>query len=156
MRTALYRLYDVEDVLLYVGVTADLRSRYARHRATKHWWPQVVCRDAEWYPTRQEALDAERSLIKNEKPLYNVQGSVDKDLAEQRRKIHEVAQRAYLLRDRVRKELVDAGLNQREATARAFAAERAYKEESGLYPDGVKYPPASWAELTADAGSPDK
>ncbi len=38
-RTALYRLYDEHNQLLYVEVTSDPNRRWETHRAEKDWWP---------------------------------------------------------------------------------------------------------------------
>lgn len=50
-RTALYRLYDTRHQLLYVGITNDPRVRFATHAVDKPWWPNVVRRDVEWFPS---------------------------------------------------------------------------------------------------------
>lgn len=71
-RTALYRLYDKRHNLLYVGITNDPRVRFAAHAVDKPWWPSVVRRDLEWFPSRAEALAAEGEAIRIEKPGANV------------------------------------------------------------------------------------
>jgi predicted GIY-YIG superfamily endonuclease len=70
-RTALYRLYDSTDQLLYVGITGDPKVRWAQHAADKTWWPEVSRRDVEWVATRAEAEGAEREAIATEKPTHN-------------------------------------------------------------------------------------
>jgi hypothetical protein len=37
-RTALYRLFDAADDLLYIGVSYDPRDRGYQHVMTKTWW----------------------------------------------------------------------------------------------------------------------
>lgn len=74
-RTALYRLFDSEGRLLYVGITFNPRNRWAGHSATKSWWKQVVRREIEWHETRYAAEAAERAAILAERPLYNIAGA---------------------------------------------------------------------------------
>ncbi|WP_406145025.1 GIY-YIG nuclease family protein [Streptomyces anulatus] len=75
-RTALYRLYDSGDVLLYVGIAADPRERWTQHAIDKPWWPEVTRRDVEWVPSRFDAETAEREAIISEKPLHNSQHAI--------------------------------------------------------------------------------
>lgn len=70
-RTALYRFHDVDGDLLYVGVSNDPQVRWESHERTKVWWPQVATRTIEWFPARDEALDAEDEAIQTEAPRYN-------------------------------------------------------------------------------------
>ncbi len=76
-RTALYRLYDVDGRLLYVGITFDLRNRWADHAQRKSWWEAVVRRDVEWHETRYSAEAAECAAILAERPAYNIVGAVE-------------------------------------------------------------------------------
>jgi hypothetical protein len=62
-RTALYRFYDLTDVLLYVGITANVPQRFEDHRKEKPWWPDVASKRIEWLPSREEAEAAERFAI---------------------------------------------------------------------------------------------
>lgn len=72
-RTALYRFWDIQGRLLYVGITNSPDLRWAQHAADKPWWERVhhkqVCA---WYPSRSRAEAAERMAIMCERPLYNV------------------------------------------------------------------------------------
>lgn len=73
-RTALYRLYDAEDVLLYVGISADPEGRWKQHSASATsagWWPQVARKEVRWFPTREAADEAETAAISDERPLHN-------------------------------------------------------------------------------------
>ena len=74
-RTALYRLYDADGSLLYVGMTSNLRSRMVGHAADKPWWAAVARQTTEWYDTRAEAAAAEAEAIKSENPIHNIQGT---------------------------------------------------------------------------------
>ncbi|MEU2443522.1 GIY-YIG nuclease family protein [Streptomyces althioticus] len=72
--TALYRFFDADGALLYVGITADLEQRWSSHQR-KPWWPDVAKKTVEWHDTRPVALAAELEAIKSEAPRYNVAGS---------------------------------------------------------------------------------
>lgn len=68
----LYRLFDSEDNLLYVGVTFMLGNRLYEH-SKKHWWPDVARRELVMFENRREALEAEREAIRTEDPRHNIQ-----------------------------------------------------------------------------------
>ncbi|MFE9286691.1 GIY-YIG nuclease family protein [Streptomyces olivaceus] len=74
-RTALYRLYDIDDRLLYIGIAVDPETRLRVHSREKTWWPMVAQRSIEWFADRPAAEAAERSAIVTEKPVHNVSHS---------------------------------------------------------------------------------
>ena len=39
-----YRLYDAERNLLYVGMTSNLKRRLQHHSSQREWWPDVAGR----------------------------------------------------------------------------------------------------------------
>lgn len=71
---ALYRMYDVEHTLLYVGVTLSLVDRVGSHQTGSAFWPDVRTITVEHYADRPTALKAEVSAIQLEHPTYNVSG----------------------------------------------------------------------------------
>jgi predicted GIY-YIG superfamily endonuclease len=71
-RTALYRFYGADDVLLYVGITHRLGQRWSEHARSQPWWPEVRRQTAEWYATRSEAEAAEITAIQQEDPRHNI------------------------------------------------------------------------------------
>jgi predicted GIY-YIG superfamily endonuclease len=70
-RTALYRLYDADDQLLYIGISKDPDLRFQKHAGRSPWWPKVARKSVEWLDDRQSALDTERRLIEELSPPYN-------------------------------------------------------------------------------------
>lgn len=71
---ALYRLYDEQGTLLYVGVTGNLPKRLWVH-ARRDWWHSVCRTRVEWIASREDALIAEAKAIESESPLHNITGS---------------------------------------------------------------------------------
>lgn len=70
--TTLYRFFDENDLLLYVGISGNPGRRFAQHAGDKPWWNQVALSTMEHYDDRESALRAERQAIRNECPQYNV------------------------------------------------------------------------------------
>lgn len=69
---AVYRIYDADDVLLYVGAANNVKDRLSYHSGIKRWWSEAARYEAEWYDTRDDAEHAEAVAINTEGPLYNV------------------------------------------------------------------------------------
>lgn len=79
-RCALYRHFDSNDVLLYVGITRDAEARREQHAKTSMWAEFAVRETCEWFDSREEATAAEREAIEAEQPLFNrAYGSPDRD-----------------------------------------------------------------------------
>ena len=69
----LYRFYDAEGVLLYIGISLNAASRAAQHRGDKSWWGEVARMSVEHYEvTRPEMEAIERNAIIVERPRHNV------------------------------------------------------------------------------------
>jgi predicted GIY-YIG superfamily endonuclease len=68
---AVYRCFNKDGALLYIGVTDSPGARHGSHRREKDWWGEVA--EVEWtfYPTYGTALDAETDAIEAEAPKYN-------------------------------------------------------------------------------------
>lgn len=71
----MYRLFDAEGVLLYVGISNEPPVRYTAHSYDKPWWHEVVEKTEQWFPNRAAALKVEADAIANEMPKYNLAGS---------------------------------------------------------------------------------
>lgn len=67
----LYRLYDSEGRLLYVGQSCNLIQRLSDHQNTKSWWPQVSRIEFEYHHERP--MLAEATAIAVEHPAHNIQ-----------------------------------------------------------------------------------
>lgn len=72
MSCTLYRMYDADGALLYVGISTNLDRRLGNHEAGKPWWPQVVQITVEHHRNRVLAEIAERNAIVTEKPRWNI------------------------------------------------------------------------------------
>jgi predicted GIY-YIG superfamily endonuclease len=77
-KTAVYRLYDKESRLLYVGITVNPNIRFSEHAAEKPWWHAVDMGATKitWYKNRDLAKKAETKAITTEGPIYNVDEAV--------------------------------------------------------------------------------
>ena len=70
--TELYRHFDAEGRLLYVGVSLSTTVRLMGHKERSEWANRIATITIERFPTRSAALQAERAAIKAEKPLHNI------------------------------------------------------------------------------------
>lgn len=68
----LYRFFNANDELLYVGVTMNPPQRFRTHALLKEWWDEVDRIDLERHETRADVLAAEEAAIRTERPLHNV------------------------------------------------------------------------------------
>jgi excisionase family DNA binding protein len=68
----LYRHFDAEGNLLYVGVSLSAMNRLAQHKDASVWFPRIATVKIKPFPSREKALAAEREAITAEKPLHNV------------------------------------------------------------------------------------
>ena len=70
MICALYRHFDKDGVLLYVGISLSAVARLSQHKDSA-WFKEIKKVEIEHYPTRGEALGMEALAIRNENPKYN-------------------------------------------------------------------------------------
>lgn len=75
MSTQLYRHFDGDGNLLYVGISLSAIARLGQHK-TSHWFNQIATVTIEKFDSRDDALDAEFLAIKTENPLHNRSGKV--------------------------------------------------------------------------------
>lgn len=67
----LYRMFDDQNNLLYVGQSIRLAERMHQHSKDKSWWPPKRI-EIEQYENANALNEAERQVIQTEKPLHNV------------------------------------------------------------------------------------
>lgn len=72
--TALYRWYDEDGVLLYVGVSFNPAARLTTHRYGPAPWRRIKRIELAWYDNRAAAFAAESEAIRTEDPLLNANG----------------------------------------------------------------------------------
>lgn len=68
----LYRFFDADGRLLYVGASGRFQKRVASHRAHAKWWDVAAMCRIQRYPTLREALAAEAVVIATEHPIHNI------------------------------------------------------------------------------------
>jgi hypothetical protein len=71
VKTALYRHFNKDGTLLYVGISLSVIERLRQHRQDSHWYEDIARIEITWFSTRSEALSAERKAIESEGPLHN-------------------------------------------------------------------------------------
>lgn len=72
--TAVYRFYDADERLLYVGITDEPKRRWRWHSKNAIWWQYAERRVTVWYDNREAAALEEKRAIFEESPLYNIIG----------------------------------------------------------------------------------
>ena len=70
MQTALYRHFDIDGRLLYVGVSKNAVQRLSQHTSSP-WMQKIRTVTVEMCQSREHALEAEALAIRIEKPAYN-------------------------------------------------------------------------------------
>lgn len=67
----LYRHFDSEGRLLYVGIARDPITRLQQHNGSSHWADEIAMITIEAFTDKAAAREAEARAIHNEQPLYN-------------------------------------------------------------------------------------
>ena len=70
-KTALYRHFDKDGQLLYIGISLSHVARLAQHRDGSPWYEDIAHVTIEWHETRVDAELAETKAIGREAPKYN-------------------------------------------------------------------------------------
>lgn len=68
----LYRFFDDDNELLYVGTSTNFGRRLSDHLRHREWAPDIANIEIEHCLTIDEMLDRERIAIQTEHPKYNV------------------------------------------------------------------------------------
>lgn len=73
-QTDLYRAFDEQGVLLYVGISLSAIMRLSAHRRSSGWYGRCARLEITSFPSRSEALAAEIDAIVKENPVFNKAG----------------------------------------------------------------------------------
>lgn len=71
MSASVYRAFDADENLLYIGHSTRVLGRLAEHAATKGWWRRVTHVTVEHFESRLDASTAEAAAIASERPEMN-------------------------------------------------------------------------------------
>lgn len=69
--TILYRHFDKQGRLLYVGISLGVLHRTSRHKAGSSWFDQIATITLEHFPNKANASAAEKRAIRDECPAHN-------------------------------------------------------------------------------------
>jgi predicted GIY-YIG superfamily endonuclease len=69
--TYLYRHFDANGVLLYIGVSLSFINRLQQHEDSSFWANQIRVVKAELFSNRRAAIEAETEAIREERPKHN-------------------------------------------------------------------------------------
>ena len=83
MRCDLYRIFNADGDLLYIGISFDALTRLAQHRG-KSWFPEHPKVVVQTFDTEAEAKAAERTAIKTEHPKHNIVHAIAADRRRER------------------------------------------------------------------------
>lgn len=81
LRHYIYRAYDANCRLLYIGQTIQPEQRIRNHARQSHWFPEAIEWEFEEVDGWWAMQDAEKAAIKSERPLYNVQHNTNRSPA---------------------------------------------------------------------------
>ena len=70
--TLLYRHFDCDGKLLYIGIAKDVSKRTVQHKTSTWWAEKIVKTTIAAFPTKALALKEEKIAIEKEKPLHNI------------------------------------------------------------------------------------
>lgn len=70
-RPVLYRFWNADHELLYIGVTQNIHVRLAQHLQTQPWAHEIAAITVQLFRLYEYAREAEGSAIHSERPKYN-------------------------------------------------------------------------------------
>lgn len=82
-RTAVYRIFNTEGGLLYIGSSQDPAHRVRVHTNQRLWGDEIASYTAGWHRTRKRAYAVEAAAIRAEHPLYNIRHTPLQDRLDQ-------------------------------------------------------------------------
>jgi hypothetical protein len=68
----LYRHFDSDGRLLYVGISMSTLIRLRQHKMVSHWFESIVRVEIEYHESREAAMNAEQRAVVDENPLHNI------------------------------------------------------------------------------------
>jgi excinuclease UvrABC nuclease subunit len=77
--THLYRHFNKNGDLLYVGISNNALSRLSQHKNNASWFDNISRIEMESHPNREAALKAEKVAIRTEKPFFNISSTKGTD-----------------------------------------------------------------------------
>jgi hypothetical protein len=83
-RVDLYRAFDAQGSLLYVGISVSAINRLIAHRTDSEWYGLCARLEITPYLSRHEALTAEVNAIEDERPRFNIRHGLVYDTAPKR------------------------------------------------------------------------
>lgn len=144
---AVYRLWDAEGNLLYIGSAFDSDQRCKEHQK-KPWWPEVARRTEEWHSGRGTAYAEELKAIRVERSKYNEMGTrgyraPQTDAIQRRNELASLRQELVTQAGQVSLDLCraaeEAGFPHDEAGRLGKRAEIEFLEWTGLFAQAVKW-----------------
>lgn len=72
MYHTLYRFWNKDSELLYIGISLNAIARLSQHSKDKDWYQEVASITMEHFGSREELEKAERESIFKERPRYNI------------------------------------------------------------------------------------
>ena len=135
-RAVMYRFYDADGRLLYVGATTDLIRRTSEHRQSA-WWFQLIAKTRlQVFPDLAAAKAAESVAIQEEEPIANIVGtgrqSHDKSWPKWTKRDHALAEEFSTRVIRQLSRPLPADIARREAAERALAEIRTHDAYDAL------------------------
>jgi hypothetical protein len=74
-RPTMYRVFDRDGRLIYIGQSINLPLRISEHRSQRWWWKLLTRRiQIQVFPSQDAAKAAEKVAIQEETPVFNSMG----------------------------------------------------------------------------------
>ena len=81
MTNDLYRHFDEDGVLLYIGISLSSMHRLSQHQNASAWYGDIANMTIEKFDSREEVLIAEKNAIIEEKPKHNIKHNMQKPIS---------------------------------------------------------------------------
>jgi len=70
--TDVYKAFDDDGEILYVGISYDASERLRQHRRSSRWWGMATWFEVDRYATREEAENVEAASVMFDDPPFNI------------------------------------------------------------------------------------